>query len=96
MARGKSQIGHCLGGQLRRVLLVSWQLLLLEGLVLVPIMGCFACWVFCLSEEISWTERLNLLESTDRGQSGGSEGNGWVLVQELMDVCYTHSPVLLQ
>ena len=32
---------------------IAWACLgsapLLEGLVLVPVPGCFACWVFCLS-----------------------------------------------
>ena len=50
----------------------SGQPLWLDGLVSVPIRGCFACWVLCLSEEIYWKE-LNQLESTDRGEHGGGQ-----------------------
>lgn len=34
----------------------SGQLLWLEGMVFVPIRGCFTLRVFCLSSEISWKE----------------------------------------
>ena len=40
------------------------QSLLLEGIVSVPLMGCFAHRGFCLSFEISRKEELNQLEST--------------------------------
>ena len=53
-------------GGLVGVLLASGQSLLPEGIV--PITGCFAFQVFCLSWKISWKEELNQLERTDGGQ----------------------------
>lgn len=46
---GTGQVNHCLGVNHGGVLLVSGQSLLLEGVVSVPILGCFSPWLFCLS-----------------------------------------------
>ena len=57
------------GGQKRSDRSLSWghswglassgQSLWLEGVVLVSIKGCFALWVFCMSQETNWNEEPN-------------------------------------
>ena len=45
------------------------QMLLLERVVAVSILGCFACWVLCLSYRISWKElKENVMDPCSKGQ----------------------------